>query len=79
MQGVGGGGGGLNDPSAFNLQTKTLTHIHVHTPSIAFPHLPSNSARFSYATEGAFFISAQLYTDAVSALRNVPVLTVEAT
>ena len=24
-----------------------------HTPSIAFRHLPPNSARFSYATEGA--------------------------
>ena len=26
-----------------------------HTPSIAFQHLPPNSARFSYATEGALF------------------------
>ena len=41
----------------------------VHTPSIAFGQLPSNSARFSYATEGALFISAQLSIDAVSALR----------
>ena len=39
-----------------------------HTPSIAFQHLPPNSARFGYATEGALFISAQLSTDAVSAL-----------
>ena len=31
-----------------------------HTPSTAFRHSPPNSARFSYATEGAFFISAQL-------------------
>ena len=31
-----------------------------HTPSIAFRHLPPNSARFSYATEGALFISAYL-------------------
>ena len=38
----------------------------LHTPSIAFWHLPPNSARFSYATEGALFISAQLSTDAVS-------------
>ena len=45
-----------------------------HTPSIAFWHLPPDSARFSYATEGALFISAQLSTDAVSALRKVPVL-----
>ena len=45
-----------------------------HTPSTAFRHLPTNSARFSYATEGALFISAQLSTDAVSALRMVLVL-----
>ena len=40
-----------------------------HTPIIASRHLPPNSARFSYGTEGALFISAQLSTDAVSALR----------
>ena len=40
-----------------------------HTPSVAFRHLPPNSARFSYATEGALFISARLSTDAVSAPR----------
>ena len=34
-----------------------------HTPSAAFRHLPPNSARFSYATEGALFISAQLSGD----------------
>ena len=46
-----------------------------HTPSIAFRHLLPNSARFSYATEGALFISPQLSTDAaVSALRKVWVL-----
>ena len=42
-----------------------------HTPTIAFRHLPPNSARFNYATEGAIFISAQLSTDAVSALQKV--------
>ena len=36
-----------------------------------FPAPSSNSARFSYANEGALFISAQLSTDAVSALRKV--------
>ena len=41
--------------------------ISTHTPSIAFRHLPPNSARFSYAIEGALFISAQLSSDAVSA------------
>ena len=46
----------------------------LHTPSIAFRHLPPNSARFGYATEGAPFISSQLSTDAVSALRKVLVL-----
>ena len=30
--------------------------ISTHTPSIAFRHLPPNSARFGYATEGALFI-----------------------
>ena len=43
-------------------------------PSIAFRHHPPNYARFSYATEGALFISAQLSTDEVSALRKVRVL-----
>ena len=45
-----------------------------HTPSTAFWHLPPNSARFSYATEGALFFSAQLFSYAVSALRKVRVL-----
>ena len=45
-----------------------------HTPSIAFRHLPPNSARFSYATEGALFISMQLSTDVVSALGKIWVL-----
>ena len=45
-----------------------------HTPSIAFRHLPPNSSGFGYATEGAFFTSAQLSTDAVGALRKVWVL-----
>ena len=46
----------------------------MHTPITAFRDLPPNSARFGYATEGALFISAQLPTDAVSALRKVWVL-----
>ena len=45
-----------------------------HTPSIAFRHLPPNSARFGYTTEGALFISMQLSSDTVSALRKVWVL-----
>ena len=44
------------------------------TPSTVFRHLPPNSARFNYATEEALFISAQLSTDAVSALPKVWVL-----
>ena len=44
------------------------------TPSTAFRHLPPNSARFGYATEGALFISMQMSSDAVSALRKVQVL-----
>ena len=45
------------------LQTTQITQGVSHTPSIAFRHLPPNSARFSYATEGALFISAQLSSD----------------
>ena len=45
-----------------------------HSSSIAFRHLPLNSARIGYATEGALFISAQLSTEAVNALRKVWVL-----
>ena len=44
------------------------------TPSTAFWHLPPNSARFSYATEGALFISTQLSSNAVSAFQKVQVL-----
>ena len=40
-----------------------LPHSHSLIPSLAFRHPPPNSARFSYATEGALFISAQLSTD----------------
>ena len=53
------------------LSPRPFLQVWLHTPSIAFRHLPPNSARFSYATEGALFISAQLSTDAVSALRKV--------
>ena len=37
----------------------TVPHGHWswHTPSIAFRHLPPNSARTGYATEGALYIS----------------------
>ena len=45
-----------------------------HSDTIAFRLLPPNSARFSYATEWALFISAQLSTEDVSALRKVWVL-----
>ena len=45
-----------------------------HTPSIAFRHLPPNSARPGYATYGELFISAQLSNDAVNVLRKVWVL-----
>ena len=50
------------------------SHKSYHTSSIAFRHLPPNSARFCYATEGALFISAQLSNDAVRVLRKVRVL-----
>ena len=32
-----------------------------HTPSIAFRHLPTNSAIFSYATEGALYLRAAVH------------------
>ena len=51
-----------------------ITVEATHTPSIAFRHPPPNSTRCSYTTEGALFISAQLSSDAVSALRKVRVL-----
>ena len=54
-------------PHIWNSLPQDLRHCSTHTPSTAFRHLPSNFARFSYATEGALFISAQLSTDAVSA------------
>ena len=44
-----------------------------HAPSTAFRHLPPNSARIGYPTEGALFISVQLSTIA-SALQKVWVL-----
>ena len=53
------------------MDTLPLGHWSWHTPSIAFRHLPPNSARTGYATEGALFISAQLSTDAVSDLPKV--------
>ena len=52
-------------------QTPKMLQRLSHTPSIAFRHLPPNSARFSYATKGALFISAQLFTEAASVLRKV--------
>ena len=45
-----------------------------HTPSIAFWHLPPNSVRIGYTTEGALFISVQLSSDAVGGLWKVWVL-----
>ena len=57
-----------------NLLSPNPTVQTPHTPSIAFRHLPPNSARVGYATERALFIYAQPSTDAVSALRKVWVL-----
>ena len=45
-----------------------------HTLSVAFWHLTPNSARFSYTTEGALFISTRLSSNVVSALWKVRVL-----
>ena len=47
-------------------------HRHSLRASLSATFLSPNSARFGYATaEGALFISAQLSTDAASALRKV--------
>ena len=59
-------------PESYSVQS--VNWCPRHTPSTAFRHLPPNSARFSYAIEGALFISAQQSTDAVSALWKVRVL-----
>ena len=64
---------GLRHPSSKEGGAGSDAQCVCHPPSIAFRHLPPNSARFSYTTEGALFISAQLSTDAVSALRKVRV------
>ena len=56
-------------------QLDELSLHESHTRSITFRHLPPNSARFGYATEGALFISTQLSRDTVSALWKVWVLT----
>ena len=60
--------------SHVSTQTAIGRALTASVDALAFRHLPPNSARFGYATEGAFFISAQLFTDAVSALRKVRVL-----
>ena len=50
----------FNTASALLLSSQVVVYGHclIHTPSTAFRHLPPNSARFSYATEGALFIFA---------------------
>ena len=65
----------LGSPSLISLTVAVDVKQHQkHTPSTAFRHLPPNSARFSYATEGVLFNSAQQSSDTVSALRKVRVL-----
>ena len=63
-----------NPPLPTSLLPTPAPREYTHIPSTAFRHLPPNSARFSYATEEALFISALLSTDAVSALSMVWVL-----
>ena len=59
---------------ALTASVDSCAEIKSVTPSIAFRHLPPNSAETGYASEGALFISAPLSTDAVGALRKVWVL-----
>ena len=64
-------------PLTCSSHTRSLAwerELHGHTPSITFWHLPPNSARFGYATEGALFIPGKAVTDTVSALQKVWVL-----
>ena len=57
--------------------TIKLTQKQIHTLKIMYnyiiiipiPHKHTHAARSGYATEGAFFISAQQSTDAVSTLQ----------
>ena len=62
------------DETEIDIYYAPVPHPKTHTPSIAFRHLPLDSARFGFATEGALFISTQLSTDVVSALRKIWVL-----
>ena len=65
-------GDGFAEAKSRGLREKEQVLVALlHTPSIAFRHLPPDSSRTGYATERALFISARLSTDAVSALRKV--------
>ena len=78
MEGCGGGGGGLDGCGRECEGAVGCVGVSGvgsdHTLSISFRHLPPNSARTGYALKRALFISEQLSTDAVSALRKVWVL-----
>ena len=65
-----------NDPTHHRASISARSHPTqewVDTATIAFRHLALNAATFGHATEGAHdsYISAQLFTGAVSDLRNV--------
>ena len=47
--------------NAFGVRSEVLPIITLQNLSVAFRHLPPKSARTGYATERAFFISAQLH------------------
>ena len=61
-----------------NLSGSDAPHVYAHAWTMCrFASLSGTflqTARFGYATEGALFISAQLSSDAVSALQKVRVL-----
>ena len=46
--------------ATLNERQPVVIYNPLHTLGIAFRHLPPNSARISYVTEGELFISAQL-------------------
>ena len=47
-----------NTPDTYWSVLHTHARTHTHTHSHTFRHLPPNSDRFGYATEGALFIAA---------------------
>ena len=63
---------GSTSTGTFEDGRRILTHGQTYTPSIAFWHLPPNSAIFGYATEGALFFSFFKSLRSCPATRSAP-------